>query len=255
MELFVAGCHGGETPRHRTSAFVLDGRLALDAGALTSGLTLQEQCQLEAVLVSHAHLDHVRDLATIADNRIQMGAAPLDVYGPAATLRALAKHFFNGHIWPDFTVLPSRERPTIRLLPLRMGRATPIGAYEVTAVPVHHTIDCSGFVVSSGDTAIAYSGDTGPTERFWSLLRRTKNLRMALVEVSFPDELAELATVTGHFTPKTLAEDLRKLPRPGELDVLLYHMKPVFQDVIERECARLPGLSLEVARLGDRFRL
>lgn len=234
---------------------MVDGRIALDAGALTSGLTLEEQGKLEAVLVSHAHLDHVRDLATIADNRIQMGAAPLDVYGPAATLRALAKHFFNGRIWPDFTVLPTPERPTIRLLPLRMGRATRVGDYEVTAVPVHHTVDCSGFVVTSEGSSIAYSGDTGPTDRFWSLLRRTKNLRMALVEVSFPDELADLAAVTGHFTPKTLAEDLRKMPRPGELDVLLYHMKPVFQAAIERECARLPGLSLEVARLGDRFKL
>lgn len=234
---------------------MVDGRIALDAGALTSGLTLEEQGKLEAVLVSHAHLDHVRDLATIADNRIQMGSPPLDVYGPAATLKALAKHFFNGRIWPDFTKLPTVERPTVRLCPLRMGRPTAIGDYEVTAVPVHHTVDCSGFVLSSGGSAIAYSGDTGPTDRFWSLLRRTKNLKMALVEVSFPDHLADLATVTGHFTPKTLAEDLRKLKRPGELDVLLYHMKPVFQGAIERECARLPGLSLEVARLGDRFKL
>ena len=41
MELFVAGCHGGETPKHRTSAFVVDGRIAIDAGALTSGLSLK----------------------------------------------------------------------------------------------------------------------------------------------------------------------------------------------------------------------
>ncbi|RYE76112.1 MAG: 3',5'-cyclic-nucleotide phosphodiesterase, partial [Myxococcales bacterium] len=168
LELFVAGCHGGETPRHRTSAFVVDGRIALDAGALTSALTLEEQGKLEAVLVSHAHLDHVRDLATIADNRIQMGSPTLDVYGPPATLRALARHFFNDRIWPDFTKLPTPERPTVRLCPLRVGKPTAIGAYEVTAVPVHHTIDCSGFVVSSGEVAIGYSGDTGPTDRFWS---------------------------------------------------------------------------------------
>ena len=30
------GCHGGETPRHRTSAFVLDRRVAIDAGSLTA---------------------------------------------------------------------------------------------------------------------------------------------------------------------------------------------------------------------------
>jgi 3',5'-cyclic-nucleotide phosphodiesterase len=69
MELRVIGCHGGETPRHRTSAFVLDERLAIDAGSLTSGLDLKAQFRLDACIVSHAHLDHIRDLATIADNR------------------------------------------------------------------------------------------------------------------------------------------------------------------------------------------
>ena len=69
VDLRVIGCHGGETPKHRTSAFVVDERIAIDAGSLTSGMELDAQCALEAVLVSHAHLDHVRDLATIADNR------------------------------------------------------------------------------------------------------------------------------------------------------------------------------------------
>jgi len=48
VELRVIGCHGGETPRHRTSAFVLDGRIAIDAGSLTSGMELPAQCALEA---------------------------------------------------------------------------------------------------------------------------------------------------------------------------------------------------------------
>ena len=70
MELRVIGCHGGETPKHRTSAFVINDRIAIDAVSLTSGLELKAQNALEAVLVSHAHLDHVRDLATIADDRL-----------------------------------------------------------------------------------------------------------------------------------------------------------------------------------------
>ncbi len=231
----------------------MDGRIALDAGALTSGLTLAEQAALEAVLVSHAHLDHVRDLATIADNRVQMGAPPLPVYGPKATMVALKKHFFNDRLWPDFTVLPSPDKPTIVLCPMPIGRAIEIAGYQATAIPVHHTIDCSGFVLEGAEAAIAYSGDTGPTDRFWRRLNRTKNLKLALVEVSFPDELDQLATITGHLTPRTLAADLAKLKRPGELDVLLYHMKPVFQPAIERQCAKLPGLSLEVAQIGARF--
>ena len=85
MDLRIIGCHGGETPKHRTSAFVVDDRVAIDAGSLTSGMELKAQCALEAVLVSHAHLDHIRDLATIADNRNQNGAPSLVVAGTRAT--------------------------------------------------------------------------------------------------------------------------------------------------------------------------
>ena len=41
-----------------------DDVLAIDAGSITSGMELADQAKLGAVLVSHAHLDHVRDLAT-----------------------------------------------------------------------------------------------------------------------------------------------------------------------------------------------
>ena len=141
MKLFVAGCHGGETPKHRTSAFVLDGKLAIDAGALTSGLDLRAQCKLEAVLVSHAHLDHVRDLATIADNRTQMGMPPLLVVGTKMTLSVLQKHFFNDLVWPDFTRIPTAAAPAIRYFPLVPERTTDLCGYSVRAVLVSHTIE------------------------------------------------------------------------------------------------------------------
>src|SRR5450432_2793314 len=114
MDLKVIGCHGGETPRHRTSAFVLNDRVAIDAGSLTSGLELRAQCALEAVLVSHAHLDHIRDLATIADNRAQNGCPPLILAGTKETLDLLKKHFFNNKLWPDFSKIPSLAKPTIK---------------------------------------------------------------------------------------------------------------------------------------------
>ncbi len=147
MELRVVGCHGGETPRHRTSAFVLDDQLAIDAGSLTSGLDLPAQCALRAVLVSHAHLDHVRDLATIADNRTQNGCKPLVVAATQATIGVLRKHFFNGLLWPDFSAIPNAKSPAIQYLPLKLEVPTKIFGYTVRAIPVSHTIDTCAFVV------------------------------------------------------------------------------------------------------------
>jgi 3',5'-cyclic-nucleotide phosphodiesterase len=253
MELRVVGCHGGETTTHRTTAFVLDERLALDAGSLTSGLELKAQFSLEACLVSHAHLDHIRDLATIADNRCQAKCEPLIVASNAATIRALKKHFFNNLIWPNFAEIPSPKNPTIRYVEVKPERPIDIAGYQVISVPVDHTIDTSGFIVDGGDAAIGFSGDTGPTDRLWKKLKAQKNLKALLMEVSFPNREQKLATVSGHHTPKTLLTDLKKYGKPEDLPTLLYHIKPAFQSEVEQECARLKGANLTVLAIGDQF--
>jgi cAMP phosphodiesterase len=253
VELRVIGCHGGETPKHRTSAFVVDDRIAIDAGSLTSGVELKAQCALEAVLVSHPHLDHIRDLATLADNRSQNGAPPLVVAGTAPTIAVLKQHFFNGLLWPDFSRIPNARKPTIRYLELQQEKPTKIAGYEVNAIGVNHSIACCAFTVRGTNGALAYSGDTGPTDRLWEVLNETENLKALLMEVSFPNAEARLARVSGHHTPETLAKDLAKLESSKELPTLLYHIKPSFQAKVERECARLRRLNLTVCALGDQF--
>jgi len=251
VDLRVIGCHGGETPKHRTSAFLLGETLAIDAGALTSGLEIAEQAKLELVLVSHAHLDHVRDLATLADNRCQMQAPTLKLAGTPATLEALKKHFFNNLLWPDFSTIPAGNGPTLEYVELPTEGEATVCDFEVRTIPVAHTIDSSAFVVRKGGGAVAYSGDTGPTDKLWKALDEETMLRAILMEVSFPNREEGLARASGHHTPATLAADLAKLEKPDRLPTLLYHIKPFFQTEVEKECARLKGLSLEVLALGD----
>lgn len=256
MELRVLGCHGGETPKHRTSSFLVDGRLAIDAGAITSMLTLDEQKAVEVVLVSHAHMDHVRDLATLADNRCQQGGPPLVVAGIPSTLNALKKHFFNDELWPDFSKIPAgKSGMTVVYEPLKPERVTRICGLDVRPVLVSHTIDTAGFIVSSSKGAMAYSGDTGPTERFWEVLAETENLKAVLVEVSFPNEEHVIAKVSAHHTPETLGRELKKLTAHRDVPVMLYHIKPFFQAKVERELARIKARNLTILRLGDQFLL
>jgi 3',5'-cyclic-nucleotide phosphodiesterase len=251
MELRVLGCHGGETPRHRTSAFLVGETLAIDAGSLTSGLDLAAQYKLEAVLVSHAHLDHTRDLATIVDNRVQVGAPPLIVAATRATLDVLAAHFFNNLLWPDFTKIPSPSAPGVVLLPLDIEVPTLVAGHMVRAVRVDHTIETCAFIVTSPNgRSLAYSGDTGPTERLWPVLQAETDLRALILEVSFPDRETELAVQSGHLTPAMMERELTKLARP-ELPVLLFHIKPAFQSEVEKECARIQGANLTLLQLGD----
>jgi cAMP phosphodiesterase len=232
---------------------VLAGVLGIDAGALTSGLSLEEQKRLKGVVVSHAHLDHIRDLATLVDNRTQMGAGTLEIFAIPAALKALKKHFFNGLIWPDFTVIPSAKHPAIRYVSLPANQATRFGKYTIRPVPVSHTIDCAALIIEGPGGTIAYSGDTGPTEKLWTELNTLSNLKLLMMEVSFPESERKLATLSGHHTPKTLAADLAKYHKASSLDVLLYHIKPFYEREVERELSKLRGFALEVPKLGNRY--
>jgi len=253
MDLKVLGCHGGETPKHRTSSFLIDDVIAVDAGAITSQLDLPEQRRIQSVLISHAHMDHVRDLATLADNRCQQGGPSLEIIATPACVADLRRHFFNDILWPDFTTIETPAGPTIRYREVAPETTIEVHNLQVTPVPVNHTVDSAAFIIRGPNGTLAYSGDTGPTDRLWEVLNATPDLRALIMEVSFPDDQADLARVSGHHTPSTLGAELGKLSDHGELPILLFHIKPVFQAKVEKELARLRGRNLTVLQLSDQL--
>ena len=108
MEIRVLGCHGSQLPGFGFTGFLIDGTTLMDAGSVTSVLTLEEQFRIDHVLISHAHLDHVRELASLADNLCcDQIESPLTVIGTRVVIDTLKQHIFNGAIWPDFSILPT----------------------------------------------------------------------------------------------------------------------------------------------------
>ena len=255
MQLRILGCHGGETPKHRTSSFLVGDSLAVDAGAITSGLSLREQERIQSVLVSHPHMDHIRDLATLADNRCQQGGSTLDIVGIPATIEALRKHFFNDVIWPDFTKIDAKDGPTVRFVEVRPNQASDVDGYEVTPILVNHTVDTSAFIIRHGDKSIVYGGDTGPTDDLWNQVNALDDLQALMMEVSFPNDEARLAHDSRHLTPESLGTELDKLTLSAELPILLYHIKPTFEQRVLRELASLRGRNLQVLQLHEEFLL
>src|SRR5688572_1261882 len=100
MHLRVLGCYGGETPTHRTTCFMIDESLLLDAGAVARGLSIEEQAKISDVFISHSHLDHIQDLALLADNVIGLRDKPVNIWCSQPTADTLERHFFNGKLWP-----------------------------------------------------------------------------------------------------------------------------------------------------------
>lgn len=256
MDLRVLGCHGGETATHRCPAFLLDQTVVLDAGSITGVLTLEEQRRIDTVLVTHAHLDHVRDLAMLSDTRTQQGGPPLTIASTPGTIAVLREHFFNDRLWPDFSRIPNKQSPTLIYRELTPGVTALLGQHRVTPVLVDHTVEACAFVVERGNASLAYTGDTGPTERLWVELAKRDNLKALIMEVAFPNEQATLARISGHHTPASLEQELRKLPEQHrDLPVLLFHIKPVFQQIVERELSRIQARNNTILNLGDEYLL
>ncbi|HLC41087.1 MAG TPA: 3',5'-cyclic-nucleotide phosphodiesterase [Methylomirabilota bacterium] len=240
MNLRVLGCGGGEQSGRRLTSFLLNGCVLLDAGAATGALLLEEQARIRAVLLSHSHLDHVVGLAFLADNlAVNSHQPPVPIFSIPEVLDILREHLFNDLLWPDFTRLPSRDRPVFQLSPLQQGAEASVEGLAVTAIPVDHTLPAVGYLIRDQKSAILYTGDTGPTEKLWAVARECQDLKAVIVETSFPDRLEKLAKQSGHLTPGMLKTELAKLSR--EVPVLITHLKPPFVVEIQKEIAAAKG--------------
>lgn len=244
MVIRVLGCHGSRVPGFNTTCFLLDGKILIDAGAVTSMLTVDEQMDVEYVLVTHAHLDHVRDITFLADNICYLRRErPLIVMGTQSIVDSLKTHLFNNVIWPDFSVIPDPQKPVLIFRTITPGEKFTLDGIEVIAIPVDHVVESLAYAIESEGKTVLFVGDTGPTEDVWNIARKVKNLKAVFIETSLPDSMRDIADMTGHLTPSSLALELEKLNTPN-LDVYLYHMKIQFHDIIRREIDSIKGRNI-----------
>src|SRR2546428_75483 len=83
MKLRVLGAFGGEGLGHRPTAFLINDRTLIDAGTVSSALTVPEQLSIEHALISHSHLDHVAGLRDLSET---LGRAARGLHGPRAVI-------------------------------------------------------------------------------------------------------------------------------------------------------------------------
>ena len=237
MRVEALGSFGGEALGCRLTCLLVDGRLLLDAGSVTTSLSLDAQATIDHVLITHAHISHVVGLAYLADNLFGVRSRPIEIWSIPPVLRQLKAHLLNGTLWPDFSVLPSPLRPTLSFHELLEGHPHQIGQYQVTAVGVHHTIEAAGYVISDGASSLLYQGDSGPTTELWRLANRMAKLDAIIVETTFPNRLSDLALRTGHLTPALLRAELSQLT--VQTSIYAQHMKPQYFSEIVGEIAAL----------------
>jgi ribonuclease BN (tRNA processing enzyme) len=221
------------------TSFLIGDEVVMDAGSMAGDLEMPQQACVRHILLTHSHLDHTGTLPFFVDNIFGMHEEPVSVYGPRETIDSVKGHLFNNDIWPDFSVLPSSASPVMRFCAIEPETPTRIGALTVTSVDVNHIVPTVGYLFEQDGVSVLFSGDTAPTERIWEIARAQDNLRAVFIEASFPNQLQNIADVSGHLTPRTFGSEYRKIGR--DLPVYAYHLKPRFYDEL---CAELKGLGL-----------
>ncbi|UCV29283.1 3',5'-cyclic-nucleotide phosphodiesterase [Ferribacterium limneticum] len=225
MKLRVLGCSGGIGGRHqRTTSFLLDHDILIDAGTGVAELSIAEMTAIDHVFLTHAHLDHIASLPLMIDAVGDRRSKPLTVHAIPAVLDMLRQHIFNWSIWPDFSVLPSAEQPFMRYHAIETGGAVSIDGRSITALPVDHTVPAVGYCLDSGAASLVFSGDTGPCDAFWQALNRLDHLRYLIIECAFSNQEQGLAEMSKHYCPDLLARELRKLNHRCEIHIT--HLKP-----------------------------
>ena len=254
MKIKVLGCHGGELPRHRTTCFLIDERLTVDGGAITAALDLEDIVKIDDIFLTHSHFDHVKDVPLMTDLLVGKRDKPVVVHGPAETMEAMDKDVFNNRVWPDFRVIPTKEKPVLAFETIPVNAPVTCQGLRIRAVPVHHPVYSVGYIIEGKHGAIAFSGDTGPTVDLWHAINRTPNLKAVFLELSFPNSLQWLADVSGHLTPTTVMSELAKLDRRGA-KVYLYHLKPAVIDEVKAEVKALKQDYLHVCELDEVYNI
>ena len=229
-------------------SYLVNDRVAIDAGSIGLLADLDRQNQVEHVFITHQHIDHIATLPILLENVYEPGPKSIEVLADPKVLELLHDDLFNGRIWPDFLALSTPDDPFLITTPLAAEQSIQRAGLTVTPLPVSHAVPTLGLVVDDGESVVAFPSDTGPTTQFWEYLAGVDRLRAVFLEVSFPDSLAGLAEVSGHHCTTSFAAELEKLDR--DVRWIVVHRKPRYADQIAAELATLNLPNVELVKPG-----
>jgi len=233
VNISFLGAHNVESRDTGYTCLVIDGIIAIDSGGLTASLSLQAQRSLRAILLTHYHYDHIRDIPGLAMNLYASGDT-INLYGTGDVYGTLTTHLLDGEIYPNFLKRPP-ESPTLRFVEIVPYQSMKIEGYVVLPVPVEHAVPTVGYQITSPEgKSVFYTGDTGPgLEECWQHVAP----QLLIIEVTLPNEREERALEAGHLTPALLKQEMLAFQKSqGYLPrIVTVHMNPTLEGEIRAE--------------------
>ncbi len=237
MKIRVLGCSGAISQGCRTTSFLVNQNILIDAGTGVGDLTLEEMAAIDHVFLTHSHLDHIAALPLMIDSVAAMRRAPLQVHALPETIAALQAHIFNDVIWPDFSRIPSSAAPYLRFVPLATGAVLQVGGATLEVLPALHTVPAVGYAVQGEHGWWVFSGDTGRNPAFWERINQIP-MAVLVIETAFSNRESALAERAQHLAPQTLALELAQLDPSRPCPIYITHTKPSETSLIMEEIRR-----------------
>lgn len=237
MKIRVLGNSGGISKDIYLSCFLINDSLLLETGSAASVLTLEEQMKIKNILITHHHLDSILGICFLSDN-LAGADCSVNIYSIKEVLEIIKKNVLNNEIWPDFTRIPTPEKPTLKLIEMTEGKVVNIDQLEITPIRVNHSVAAVGYILRDDRGSVVFTAESSPTDRIWDYAKREKRLNAIIIESAFPDSQEGLARKSGHLIPKDLPRELEKLDNP-DVPILLHNFKPNFIDEIKRDILKL----------------
>ncbi len=235
MNIQLLGAHNCESQNTKLTSLLIDDVLVVDTGGLTSSLSFAAQQKIKAVLLTHQHYDHIRDVPTIIFNFAMVNAA-IDIYSILPVYEILTTHLLNGKLYPKFLGRPPKN-PKINFTVIEAYEVKQIEGYSVLPISVKHSVPTVGYQITSPDGKVVfYTGDTGPgLADCWERIAP----QLLIIETSAPDRFETFYKKRGHLTPTLLKQELTSFRElKGYLpQVVVVHINPGLEEEIRAEIA------------------
>jgi len=235
------------------TTFLINDVLAIDGGSLGYGLTLEQQRRVRRVVITHSHIDHTASLPVFIAEVFPFLKEPVLIYSTRDVISSLKEHIFNDLIWPDFhhIELLGGNHMGMRYVEIEAGLPFEADGLQITPVRMNHTVPTVGLAVEDSRAAVVFTSDTYHTDEIWQTANRLENLKAIYVDVSYPNEMEDLAAASKHLTPQGLEKELGKLSR--EVPVFAVHLKPQYRSAVVHQLRALGKPRVSIAEIGREY--